>query len=126
MNTPTAADILIIDDDFGMRELLGIHLRGVGYRVRTAEDAVEGGKMLFAATPDLLLLDMRMPHMGGDQLLALLRADDKFKGLKVLVLSSIQNDAFVSKVTDMGVCGFLAKPVDKELLLSTVKKVLAG
>jgi CheY-like chemotaxis protein len=120
------ADVLIIDDDFGMRELLALHLTHAGYAVRTAEDAVEGGKMLLSGAPDLVLLDMRMPHMGGDTLLELLRADDNLKHLKVIVLTSIRNDAFLTKVSNLGVAGLLAKPVNKDLLLDTVEKVLAG
>lgn len=120
------ADILIIEDDVSMRELLSLHLEIAGYRVRVAEDAVEGGKMLLAGTPpDLLLLDMRMPHMGGDQFLELLRGDEKLKGLKVIALTSIRNEVFIMKVTGMGVSDFLQKPVDKELLLESVRKVLA-
>ncbi len=122
----TRADILIIDDDFGMRELLALHLSHAGYRVRTAEDAIEGGKALLAGVPDLVLLDMRMPHMGGDTLLELLRADEALKHLKIIVLTSIRNDAFLQKINDLGVSGLLAKPVDKDLLLKSIEKVLAG
>ncbi len=125
MTAAPTADILVIDDDLAMRELLDLHLSNEGYRVRLAEDAVEGGKMLIAAPPDLVLLDMRMPHMGGDQFLALLRGDDKFKNLKVIALTSIQTFGFMMKVTDIGVSEFLHKPVEKELLLATVRKVLA-
>jgi CheY-like chemotaxis protein len=120
------ADILIIDDDFGMRELLSLHLANAGYRVRVAEDAVEGGKLLLNALPDLVLLDMRMPHMGGDTLLELLRADEATKHVKIIVLTSIRNDAFLSKVSNLGVSGLLAKPVDKDQLLANVARVLAG
>jgi DNA-binding NarL/FixJ family response regulator len=67
-----------------------------------------------------------MPHMGGDTLLELLRADDNLKHLKVIVLTSIRNDAFLTKVSNLGVAGLLAKPVNKDLLLETVEKVLAG
>jgi CheY-like chemotaxis protein len=120
------ADILIIDDDFGMRELLSLHLANAGYRVRVAEDGVEGGKMLLAGIPDLVLLDMRMPHMGGDTLLELLRADEALKHLKIIVLTSIRNDAFLMKINALGVSGLLAKPVDKDALLATVARVLAA
>lgn len=128
MNTPTAtsADILIIDDDLFMRELLELHLTHEGYRVRTAEDAVVGGRMLLAKRPDLLLLDIRMPHMGGDQLLSLLRGDEQLKDLKVIALSSIQNTGLAIKITDLGVCDFLNKPVSREALLAAVRKALGN
>ena len=119
------AEILVIDDDVVMRELLALHLTDEGYKVRTAEDAVEGGKMLIAAPPDLLMLDMRMPHMKGDQFLKLLRGDESFRNLKVIVLTAEQSIDFMMKVTGIGVSDFLLKPIDKELLLATVSRVLA-
>ena len=120
----TGFDILIIDDDLFIRELLELHLTQEGYHVRTAEDAVVGGKMLFEKRPDLLLLDIRMPHMGGDQLLSLLRGDEQFRDLKVIALSSIQNTGLAIKITDLGVCDFLNKPVSREALVAAVRKAL--
>jgi two-component system chemotaxis response regulator CheY len=101
------------------RRVVGKVLQDLG-----REDAVEGGKMLMAAPPDLLLLDIRMPHMGGDEFLALLRGEAQFKDLKVIALSSIQNSGLMMKVTDIGVCDFLHKPVNKDALLAAVKKAL--
>ena len=121
----TPAEILIIDDDFVMRELLELHLSDEGYKVRTAEDAIDGGKMMIAAPPDLLVLDMHMPHMEGDRFLKLLRADERFRNLKVIVLTAEQSLDFMMKVTELGVSDFLNKPIDKDLLLEAVKKVLA-
>jgi DNA-binding response OmpR family regulator len=122
----TPAEILIIDDDFVMRELLELHLTDEGYKVRTAEDAVTGGNMLLAAPPDLLVLDMHMPHMEGDQFLKLLRADETFKDLKVIVLTAEQSLDLLMKVSELGVSDFLNKPIDKEALLITVGRVLAS
>lgn len=121
----TPAEILIIDDDLVMRELLELHLTDEGYKVRTAEDAVEGGRMLIAAPPDLLMLDMHMPHMEGDRFLELLRSDERFRNLKVIVLTAEQNIDFMMKVTDIGVSAFLNKPIYRDELLETVRKVLA-
>lgn len=121
----TPAEILIIDDDAVMRELLELHLTDEGYKVHTAEDAIAGGKLLMAAPPDLLVLDMHMPHMDGDQFLTLLRADERFKDLKVVVLTAERSVDFMIKVTDLGISDFLNKPIDKEELLETVNRVLS-
>jgi two-component system chemotaxis response regulator CheY len=123
MSSP--ANILVIDDDFGMRELLVLHLIRAGYQVRGAEDAVEGGRMLMEQRPDLVLLDVRMPHLGGDEFLKLLRGDEGYADLKVIMLTSISNDGMYAKITNLGVCAFLAKPVDKDVLLDAVRKALA-
>lgn len=121
---PKAADILVIEDDIGMRELLAVHLAQAGYRVRVAADAMAGGRMLLAERPDLLLLDVRMPHMGGDELLALIRADEALKGIKVIVLTMLKSGAVSDQFERMGVSAFLAKPIDKEQLLAAIAKAL--
>ena len=121
----TPAEILIIDDDLLMRELLELHLTDEGYKVRTAEDAVAGGRMLIAAPPDLLMLDMHMPHMDGDRFLELLRSDERFRNLKVIVLTAEKSIDFMIKITDIGVSEFLNKPIDRDELMETVRKVLA-
>jgi DNA-binding response OmpR family regulator len=121
----TPAEILIIDDDVVVRELLELHLTDAGYKVRTAEDAIEGGRMLIAAPPDLLVLDMHMPHMGGEQFLKLLRGDESFKNLKVIVLTAEHSLDFMMKIIGIGVSDFLLKPIYKDVLLETVRKVLA-
>ena len=119
------ADILIVEDDATMRELLSLHLDMAGYRVRVAEDAVEAGKMLLTGVPpDLLLLDMRMPFLGGDEFLELLRGNERLRNLKVIALTSIRDDSFIMKITALGVSDVIHKPVHKELLLESVRKVL--
>jgi DNA-binding response OmpR family regulator len=105
--------------------LLELHLTDAGYKVRTAEDAIEGGRMLIAAPPDLLVLDMHMPHMGGEQFLELLRGDESFKNLKVIVLTAEHSLDFMMKIIGIGVSDFLLKPIYKDVLLETVRKVLA-
>ncbi len=120
------ADILVIDDDQGMREVLAIHLSQAGYGVRVAGDAIEGGRMLLEHRPDLLLLDVRMPHMGGDELLALVRTEDSLKDLKVVVLTVLLDSATIERIEGLGVSAYLTKPVNKERLLSAVAKSLEG
>jgi DNA-binding response OmpR family regulator len=117
-------DILVIDDDIGMRELLSLHLSRAGYQVRTAIDAVSGGQMLMAARPDLVILDVRMPHMSGDQLLELLRGDAQLKSIKVIMLTVMQSERLDSTIERLGVSAFLKKPINKDELLESVAKAL--
>ena len=120
------ADILVVEDDLGMREVLAMHLANAGYGVRIASDAIEGGRMLLDKRPDLLLLDVRMPHMGGDELLALIRGEDSLKDLKVIVLTVLRESAMNERIERMGVSAFLSKPVNKDQLLAAIAASLAG
>ena len=60
--------VLVIDDDEVFRHLVRIHLTNAGYKVETAEDAIEGGKALIERAPDLIICDINMPHLDGMQL----------------------------------------------------------
>jgi DNA-binding response OmpR family regulator len=120
------AQILIIEDDLGMRELLAVHLREAGYRVRTAADGHVGGTMLLESCPDLLLLDLRMPHIAGDELLSLIRGDATLKNLKVVVLTMLRGSAINEEIERLGVSALLHKPVQKDELLAAVTKALQG
>lgn len=130
MNSPTpapaalGAQILVIEDDLGMRELLAVHLREAGYRVRTAADGHTGGSMLLESRPDLLLLDLRMPHIAGDELLSLIRGDATLGDLKVIVLTMLRGSATNEEIERLGVSALLHKPVQKEELLAAVSKAL--
>jgi len=120
----SGAQILIIEDDLGMRELLAVHLREAGYRVRTAADGHVGGNMLLESRPDLVLLDLRMPHIAGDELLSLIRGDAALQHLKVIVLTILRGSAINEDIERLGVSALLHKPVQKEALLAAVDKAL--
>ena len=68
--------ILVVDDDVSMRELLQRYLTNAGYDVALADDAIAAGRMFLASTPDLLLIDVSMPHVSGLDFVATVFADD--------------------------------------------------
>jgi two-component system sensor histidine kinase/response regulator len=113
--------VLVIDDDEVFRHLVRIHLTQAGYAVETAEDAVEGGKALLSALPDLIICDINMPHMDGMQLRTLLRADARASFIP-FVFASSRNDAdTMAKAHDQGAADFLHKPATLERLLEAVE-----
>src|SRR5579862_2214391 len=59
------ARVLVVDDDECLRELLNLHLWQAGYDVRLAEDAIEAGRMVLKAVPDLMIVDINLPYMNG-------------------------------------------------------------
>ena len=69
MQLPVSRTVLIVEDDVAFRDLLALHLSTAGYKVLVAEDAAVGGAMLLASRPDLLLLDILLPYLGGLELL---------------------------------------------------------
>lgn len=116
--------ILIIDDNASFRELLRIMLSNEGYAVEVAEDAVEGGKAMLAAQPDLVICDIDMPFMDGLELLSALRADPSTASLKVILLSGRKDIETLTRAEQLGALDYLVKPVTRERLLDSIDACL--
>ncbi|MSP95761.1 MAG: response regulator [Betaproteobacteria bacterium] len=114
--------ILIVEDDFIMRELLRLHLSSAGYAVRVAADGIEAGRAVLSITPDLIITDVNMPHMDGFELVAALKADPSLADIPVIFLT-IEGDAF-ERGRELGALEYLAKPIRLEALLQKVAKHL--
>src|SRR6201993_443126 len=116
------ARILVVDDDPGLLRLLTIRLRAENYDV----EAVESGVLALAAgsrfRPDLVITDLRMDQMDGIGLLKELQ--NRWPGLKVIMLTAHGTIPDAVQATQMGAFGFLTKPVDKQELLDQVQKAL--
>ncbi len=116
------ARILVVDDDPGLLRLLTIRLRAESYDV----EAVESGQLALAAAsrfrPDLVITDLRMDQMDGIGLLKELQ--NRWPGLKVIILTAHGTIPDAVHATQMGAFGFLTKPVDKQELLDQVQKAL--
>ncbi len=116
------ARILVVDDDPGLLRLLTIRLRAENYDV----EAVESGMQALAAAsrfrPDLVITDLRMDQMDGIGLLKELQ--NRWPGLKVIILTAHGTIPDAVQATQMGAFGFLTKPVDKQELLDQVQKAL--
>ena len=116
--------ILIIDDNASFRELMRIMLSNEGYAVEVAEDAIEGGKAMLAAQPDLVICDIDMPYMDGLELLSALRADPGTSSLKVILLSGRKDIETLTKAEQFGVMDYIVKPVTRERLLESINNCL--
>lgn len=116
--------ILIIDDNAGFRELLRIMLSNEGYEVAVAEDAVEGGKLILGAQPDLVVCDIDMPYMDGLELLSALRGDPSTTSLNVVLISGRQDIKTLTRAEELGVLDYLVKPVTRERLLESIQTCL--
>jgi DNA-binding response OmpR family regulator len=121
---PVRKTVLIIEDDLVFRDLLGMHISRAGYKVLLAEDAVTGGRMLLASRPDLLLLDILLPYLGGLELLEMMRQDPNLARTPVVCVTSMHDEPTYMKATELGVAAFLTKPVRVEELLGALTRVM--
>ena len=113
------ARILVVDDDPGLLRLLTIRLRAESYEVEAVESASQALAASSRFRPDLVITDLRMDHMDGIGLLKELQ--NRWPGLKVIILTAHGTIPDAVQATQMGAFGFLTKPVDKQELLATAE-----
>jgi len=103
------AKIAIIEDDQAISEMYRFKLEASGYVVETAPNGKLGLTLIEQMRPDLLLLDIRMPEMGGDDMLKKLRECDWAADIKVIVLTNISRDEAPSVLRFLGVDRYIVK-----------------
>ncbi len=108
--------ILLVDDDVTLRERLARALRERGFDVRTAGSADEAMEQVRADSPEMAVLDLRMPGRSGLDLLREMREHDP--STRILVLTGYGSIATAVEATKLGAEGYLPKPVDADELLA--------
>jgi two-component system response regulator GlrR len=116
------ARILIVDDDPGLLRLLTIRLRAENYDVEAVESAAQALASTSRFRPDLVISDLRMEPVDGIGLLKELQ--NRWPGLKVILLTAHGTIPDAVQATQMGAFGFLTKPVDKQELLDQIQRAL--
>jgi DNA-binding response OmpR family regulator len=111
-----APEILVVDDQEEIAEMLAEALADEGYRVRVASDGLSALQSIQHRQPDLLILDVMMPRMRGDQLVCRLRSD----GATQLPIILMTADRAPERYAGLGASALLRKPFDMGALLATV------
>ena len=115
------ARILIVEDDEGIRDMLKYHLASAGFMVLEAADGTTGLRAARTGKPDLILLDLMLPGMGG---LELCRALRKTSRVPILMISA--RDAEVDKIVglELGADDYITKPFSVREVVARVNAVL--
>jgi CheY-like chemotaxis protein len=100
--------VLVVDDEFGIAELIDAVLTDEGHHVVIAVNGKQGLEMLAKERPDLVFLDYMMPVMDGAALLRAMGDDASFQSIPVVVMSSIPEATVAERC--VGYVGFLRKP----------------
>ncbi len=120
-----ANNILVVDDEIGIRELLSEILKDEGYTVKVAENANAARMARRDARPDLVLLDIWMPDMDGISLLKEWAQSGQLT-MPVVMMSGHGTIESAIEATRIGAFDFLEKPISLPKLIATVGKALAG
>ena len=118
------AAILVIEDDPSFRDLLDLHLRSAGHKVRAAADPEEGLRSFLEEVPEVVLLDLDLPYLSGFEVLSALRADDASQKVPVIVVTGRADDETYDRCRKMGANGFASKPLKREELLGAIDAAL--
>jgi len=116
------AKVLVVEDDPSVRGLLHTLLTGEGYDVGTASDGLAGLVKASSAKPDLMLLDLMMPDLGGIRVLEELRADPNMADIPVIVVTG-KLEAVPSLRSLLGDDNVFVKPFGVTELLDRVATV---
>src|SRR5438477_3762021 len=121
---PDQKTILIVDDDQELVDGLRMVLERQGYRVIRASDGHQGKQAVYQQRPDLVILDMMMPRMGGYPVL------EHFKGKAdappIIMITANEGSRHKAYAEYLGVIDYIRKPFAMERLLEAVDKGLSG
>jgi DNA-binding response OmpR family regulator len=115
-------NILICDDDEGILDVATIVLHGKGYNVVALNDCKSIEEKITEIKPDLILLDLWMPGVGGEEISKKLKKDEKTKNIPIIVVSARRDTEEAAKKS--GANDFLLKPFDIEQLEQMVDRHL--
>lgn len=119
-----AANVLLVDDEPGVRESVQAYLEDSGFAVRTASNAPQAWQLLQQKTPDLVISDIMMPQVDGYKFLQQLREDPRFKALPVLFLTARGMTKDRIQGYQAGCDAYLPKPFDPEELVAVVENLI--
>ncbi len=118
--------MLIVDDNQTNRRILREMLAAEGIKVDEVSTAADGLEALRRVRYDLAILDVQMPDMDGFQLATAVRADKKIKRTNLLMLTSAGQRGDGERCRELGIRGYLTKPISRSDLLEALRTVLAG
>lgn len=103
------AKVVIVEDDAGLAEIYKTRLELIGYICFVAPDGIEGLTVIEKERPSLVLLDLMIPKLSGDQLLKTIRLTEWGKDVKVFVISNLNESDAPPGLREHGIVGYIVK-----------------
>jgi excisionase family DNA binding protein len=116
--------VLLVDDDDRVRELVRVTLELEGYAVQEAASAEEGMASIEARKPDLVLLDVMMPHVDGWEMLRRIQERYGAGAIPVVMFSGQVDEQAQRQAASSGARGFVGKPFDLQALIEQTKAIV--
>ena len=119
--------ILIVDDSPSVRQQVGLALKQVGFEVVDGVDGIDGAeKVRKDASIGMVICDINMPRLNGLDMVEQVKSEARFAKLPIVMLTSEDNPALVERAKKAGAKGWIIKPFRADLLVATVRKLMAA
>src|ERR1700680_2022522 len=116
--------ILVVDDDYDLSDGIRAVLENQGHKVLQARDGQQGKNLVYQQRPDLVILDMMMPRMGGYPVLEHFR--DKPDAPPIIMITANEGSRHTAYAEYLGVMNYIRKPFAMERLMEAVEKGLTA
>ena len=116
--------ILVVDDERDLVELIALNLRRQGYEPLTAHDGAVGLEIARKQAPDLILLDLMMPGLSGQEVATALKGDPQTAGIPIVMLTARGDETDIIVGLSLGADDYVSKPFSMKVLLARVAAVL--
>ncbi|MFL5705248.1 MAG: response regulator, partial [Ktedonobacteraceae bacterium] len=118
--------ILVVDDSPSVRRVVSNMLKQHGWEVQMARDGLEALDLISHETPAAVLLDIEMPRMDGYELIATIRAQEQYRTLPLVVLTSRAAAKHQQRAMQLGASSYVVKPYQDEELINTLNSLVYG
>lgn len=118
--------ILVVDDELDVLSMVKMRLEASGYEVITCSDGNTGYAKAKSDSPDLIILDLMLPGMDGYQVCRLLKFDQKFKSIPIIMLTAKSQQEDKEWGEKVGANCYMTKPFEAKELLGKIKELLGG
>jgi CheY-like chemotaxis protein len=119
---PPSKTILIVDDEFGVLEVLEFILSDAGFNVVSALNGQDALARLEETTPDLAIVDFMMPILDGSEVIKAIRSDQRLRDIPIILASALPEKTIRERCD--GYTAFLRKPYKTEQLMEEISKLL--
>lgn len=115
--------ILVVDDEPDVLKVISLRLEKTGYEVFSGRCAREAFDLARQFMPDLIILDVYLPDINGDDVARTMKNDHRFKHIPIILISAT-TDSIAQRAKECGADGYIKKPFEPEELIGEVKNII--